>query len=693
MKHERSASPDRESAAPYAAPHPAQRLRSAPRRLHATVFIGLAALTLVVGVIALQLPQINGAAIWWPAAGTGTLMALLYRGRIVVPLAVIAATALAANLLAERAFPYALLAAVIVVVETIIVIAIVGRRGQRARLDNLRGLGCFLLACASGALVVAIFGATALMTIGDVPWLQTALALLMSHGSALLLMVAIALVPFSRRPLRIRPLRVLEGAAQFTITLSVAAIIFSPLLPVPMLFILFPLLAWAAARFRPLYVVVQLAAIALLVPLLNLLLGGPYRDVNGIPQAGLLVQLFMICAAITTLFLAVGRSEREALVSDRERRAAVLRGGFIGAQVGFLVLQRGVDGELHIVEANDVGRGMAHGGWLEPLIERWLAHPDHDLTQEMTLANGRSYQVFASLAGRDDDDGDAPAAGVQLVEITDTIAARDALARTLERERAVTLELRELARQKDVFVSAVSHELRTPITSILGFAEEVNDNGPPETKQAAEVIIRNSQRLATMVDQLLELGRVATVPTTVSIEGVDLCTLMDNTIEEQRRIADRAGVRIEIDDHDEHEVIVGMDALALGRVLTNLLSNAIKFTPEGGIVAVSCDTVSGRALINIDDSGMGIPADEREKVFERFFRSSDQTKLAVPGTGLGLPIVKALVEACGGSVSVLDSPLGGTRMTIDLPLVAGRRIAARTPRTPETTAVAATAAD
>lgn len=632
----------------------------------------MAALTFGLGVAALVVipPSVTGAAVWWPAAGSGVLLALLFRGPLWVPLGVVACTALLANLAAGRPIAFAFVALVILTIEAAVVVAIVGRHGEHARLDGLRGLARLFIACASGALTLAALGSTTLFVLTGAPIVSTAIALFLSHLSALLLMVPIALVPLSRRPLKMKPTRIAEGIGQFTVTLIVTSILFSPLLPVPMLFLLFPLLAWAAARFRPLYVVAQLAAVALIIPSLNLLLGGPYRDVQGIPFAGLLVQLFMISAAITTLFLAVGRSEREALLDERERRAVLLRGGFIGAQVGFLVAKRENVGSLTIVEANDVGRQMAYGHSLEPIIEAWLHHPQHDLMQEVTLDTGRSYQVFASLAGNVlHDDDNSSVVGIQLVEITDTIAARDALARTLERERAVTLELRELARQKDVFVSAVSHGLRTPITSILGFAEEIEDVGPAETKQAAEVIIRNSHRLAAMVEQLLELGRLASPESHLTVGHAPLDSLVIDALEEQSLAAERADVMLDRDLHaDSRDVL--LERLSLGRVLTNLVSNAIKFTPAGGVVRVSTAVVGPNAVIHVDDSGVGIAPEERPRVFDRFYRSANEQKLATPGTGLGLAIVKALIESAGGSIDIDDSPLGGTRFTVRLPMAA-----------------------
>lgn len=628
--------------------------------------VGLAALTYALGFAAILItPPGSGVAIWWPAAGVSVLLYLLYRGPRWQALAYVGLLGFASNIAVGRPLSFALTDMVILMVEVWVVAWVLGRDGQRTHLGSMRGLGRFLLAVMAGAVTIGIEGAATLYWLVGLDPLASFGVLVLSHGSALVLIVPVALVPISRQPLRVRPSRAAEGIVQFAATMGFSLVVFSPTLPAPMLFTIFPLLAWAAARFRPLFVVVQLLAIALLVPTLAVLNGGPSGSAQGVIGAGLYVQLFMISSAVTMLFLSVTRSERDDLADDKERRAALLRGGFIGAQVGFLILQRHRDGGLRVLEANEVGEQMVRGHWLEPVIDEWLVSDVPDLNRELTLADGRSYQVFGS---RTKNAHGERAVGVQLVEITQAILAREALARTAESERTVANELRELSRQKDDFVSAVSHELRTPITSILGFAEELEESGPDDTRQAADVIVRNSRRLADMVEQLLELGRMTAAKQSQAPGEASLDPIVANTAEEQQLTADSGRVSLELVLGTGNSC-VAVDSATLGRIVTNLLSNAIKFTPSGGRVRMSTTVTGDSALLHVDDSGVGISPADRTKVFDRFFRSVDDAKLATPGTGLGLAIVRSLVEESGGQIAIEDSPLGGTRMSVILPLV------------------------
>ena len=106
------------------------------------------------------------------------------------------------------------------------------------------------------------------------------------------------------------------------------------------------------------------------------------------------------------------------------------------------------------------------------------------------------------------------------------------------------------------------------------------------------------------------------------------------------------------------------DETSIARVVTNLLSNAIKFTPAGGSIRLTTRVGDGQAILEVDDSGVGISRADRGRVFERFYRSNDEAKLAAPGTGLGLSIVRSLVELQGGTIEIADSPLGGTRFVV-----------------------------
>ncbi|MBX0299826.1 MASE1 domain-containing protein [Cryobacterium sp. 1639] len=250
------------------------------------------------------------------------------------------------------------------------------------------------------------------------------------------------------------------------------------------------------------------------------------------------------------------------------------------------------------------------------------------------------------------------------------LAQRDDL---LARERDVVQALRELNRQKDDFVSSVSHELRTPITSILGFAEELEDTAlDADQARFTRVIVRNSHRLAQLVEDLLDLSKMSTQTDAGQAEPVDLAALVTECVEELAPQAHAAGVRLTA-EFGAGPFNVRSSVSDLRRVLTNLVSNAVKFTPPHGQVWVGCTVDADGVLLTVSDNGVGIPPQDIERVFDRFFRSASAELLA--GTGLGLPLTKGLVDRLGGTIDLQSDGRTGTHVTVALPRVPALRIA------------------
>ena len=245
------------------------------------------------------------------------------------------------------------------------------------------------------------------------------------------------------------------------------------------------------------------------------------------------------------------------------------------------------------------------------------------------------------------------------------LAQRDAL---LEREREVVHVLRDLDRQKDDFVSSVSHELRTPITSILGYAEELEDTDlSPEQAQFTRVVVRNSHRLAQLVENLLDLSSMSLQSDAGPVGHVDLRTLVTECVEELAPQAHSAGVTLTAEFGDG-VLTLQSSASDVRRVLTNLVGNAVKFTPAHGHVWVGCTADADGVLLTVSDNGIGIPAADVERVFDRFYRSASAESL--PGTGLGLPLTKGLVDRLGGTVDLQSDGRTGTHVTVALPRTA-----------------------
>lgn len=640
-----------------------QRSRDLQRPAYVALVSGLAFVTFGLGFAALALTPAGGtAAIWWPAAGTSALLALLYRGPRWQVLLLVAVVAASSNLLIGRPPVFALWAVVILVSELLVFLAVLGTQGRSAMLSTTRGLTRFILASIAGATVVGLIGSSAFVVLVGADPLVTFASLVPSHLSALLLIVPIALVPLPRGISRQR----IELIVQVSLTAAVTLLVFAPFQAEAIGALLFPFFGWAATRFPPIVATAELVALGAIGSVLTVLGGGPYAQVGpGLPAA-LLVQVYLLSIAITIHFISSVRSERAELRAENDRRNALLRGGFVGSQVGSAFVRADDQGEATILEANDVAEALIAPDWFRPFVAAWVASGAEAVSTEVLLDDGRTLQVYGRRV--ETADGDT-VLGVQLVDISDFVAAQRAMVHIVERERTVVEEMRALAQQKDDFVSAVSHELRTPITSIVGFAEELDETADATQRQATEIIVRNANRLTEMVEELLELGRM-TAPNPVRERGIhDLSQLAREAIADQAATARDRGIVVEERLCDRVTPVEGSSG-SLIRIITNLVANALKFTPDGGVVRVTTACDEHAVTLTVDDSGPGISDADAPHVFDRFFRSNDPVKRQTPGTGLGLSITRSLVELLDGTIAIERSDLGGARLVVRLPRAA-----------------------
>jgi signal transduction histidine kinase len=183
-----------------------------------------------------------------------------------------------------------------------------------------------------------------------------------------------------------------------------------------------------------------------------------------------------------------------------------------------------------------------------------------------------------------------------------------------------------------------------------------------------KVVDRNSQRLLGLVGDLLLLAQVDAGRFSIESEDVDLSAVVRDAVEACRPLAEEKQIDLE-EDVGEVPTLVG-DRARLAQVLDNLVSNALKFTPAGGRVSVSLRCTEDRVVLEVADSGIGIGADEQPRLFERFFRSSTATDNAIPGTGLGLTITKAIVERHGATIALESAENEGTTVRVQFPLEA-----------------------
>jgi signal transduction histidine kinase len=228
-------------------------------------------------------------------------------------------------------------------------------------------------------------------------------------------------------------------------------------------------------------------------------------------------------------------------------------------------------------------------------------------------------------------------------------------------------QLREADRLKDEFVALISHDLRTPLTSIMGYLELVldEDNLTEEQRGFLDVADRNADRLLRLVDDLLFVARFEAGQLELRPAELDLAAVVRQSVEESGPVAAAGGVELICEAADVSSVQA--DKGRMFQLVENLVSNAIKFTPAGGDVRVSVTPVNGVVRLEVADNGIGIASDEQQRLFERFFRASTASEHQIPGTGLGLYITRAIVEAHGGSIAVRSDPGEGTSFCVELP--------------------------
>jgi two-component system phosphate regulon sensor histidine kinase PhoR len=221
---------------------------------------------------------------------------------------------------------------------------------------------------------------------------------------------------------------------------------------------------------------------------------------------------------------------------------------------------------------------------------------------------------------------------------------------------------------KDEFVASVSHELRTPLTSIVGYVNILQERPdlPDDVIAQLDVVARNTSRLNRLVADLLHTAQVDDGPMRVVRSETDLGAIVRDSVQAATPAAERAGVRIEVDA--PASLVVMADAQRMAQVVDNLISNAIKYTVDGGRVRVAVAIDGNRVELSVADTGIGISAADRDRLFTRFFRARQAEERSIQGVGLGLSITKAIVESHGGRIEV-ESELGrGSEFRVRLPL-------------------------
>jgi two-component system, NtrC family, sensor histidine kinase GlrK len=236
--------------------------------------------------------------------------------------------------------------------------------------------------------------------------------------------------------------------------------------------------------------------------------------------------------------------------------------------------------------------------------------------------------------------------------------------------------LDEFETQKNRFLRHVSHELKTPLTALREGAELLNDQvaGPlaPPQRQVVSIMRDNSVKLQRLIEELLDYQRALHAAASLEVKPVVLEALVTESVKPHELAAQAKGLQLTV---DADSAIVEADPEKLRSIIDNLVSNAVKFTPPGGAITVSARAVAGEAIIEVLDTGPGVSAEERESIFNLFFRGrTSGSEVRVKGSGLGLAIARELAEAHGGQIAVVTGGTGG-HFRVTLPRRSARALA------------------
>lgn len=264
------------------------------------------------------------------------------------------------------------------------------------------------------------------------------------------------------------------------------------------------------------------------------------------------------------------------------------------------------------------------------------------------------------------------------IDITERRQADAERAAMLGRERQARLETeaalqqaQEATRERDLLISIAAHDLRTPLTAVLGQAELLRrrlarDSDDERNQRTAGVIVEQAHRLNRMIGALLDLSRIQEGRLIIAPEPVQFVELLAKAVDEVQSTTSNHQIQLQA---PASAVTVLGDSLRLEQVFHNLLGNAVKYSPEGGAITVWVEQDAAQVRVSVRDEGIGIPAEALPRLFTRFYRAPNATEQTTSSLGIGLFIVRELVQAHGGTISVESVEGQGSTFTIYLPLL------------------------
>jgi PAS domain S-box-containing protein len=306
---------------------------------------------------------------------------------------------------------------------------------------------------------------------------------------------------------------------------------------------------------------------------------------------------------------------------------------------------------------------------IRPYIEAVLQGRRVEFERAIPYDGAGTRSVRAVYVPDTDDRGRVRGWIASILDVSDRVRADEERARLLASEQAARAQAEEANRGKDQFLATVSHELRTPLNAILGWAAilERTSSPDPRTLRGLQSIHRNTRTLAQLVDDLLDVSRMISGKMRIDVVPMDVGDVLDAAVETVLPAATAKDISIGVVVDPAARTMTG-DPMRLQQAVGNVLSNAVKFTPPGGRVEVSARVTNGEIELSVSDTGIGIEATFLPFVFDRFRQADSSSTRAQTGLGLGLAIVRHLVELHGGTVRAeSDGRDAGTRFVMQLP--------------------------
>ena len=493
-----------------------------------------------------------------------------------------------------------------------------------------------------------------------------------------------------------------ELGSLFVLLIIVVLIVFAgwfpgPVKTYPLAYLCVPCLLWAAVKFDQRIVtsaIVLMAGVAVWGAKHGY---GPFVQAN--ENAGLLLLIsFVGTSTLMTLLVAAVTTERRKAEEEKWRLASQLelhrkRVADIVAHVPGVVWEAWGKPDTGNQRIDFVSShvekmlGYSEEEWLStPNFWLTIVHPDdrERAAAEATAIfvsgkggtsrfrwmhkDGREVWVEAQSIVVCDESGPVGMRGVTM-DITAAVKAEIERSELLQRESHARQQAEEASRLKEEFLATVSHELRTPLNAVVGWSRLLRSGqlDADGKSHAVEVIERNAAAQRQIIEDLLDVSRIVTGKLRISTQPVDLLLVIHAAIDAVRPAAEAKEIKI-VMHVEAPDVIVKADIERLQQVFWNLLANAVKFTPTGGAVDVYLERNDSLAEVRIEDTGPGVPVDFLPRIFERFSQADGSSTRKHGGLGLGLAIVRHLVELHGGTVSAANrGEKGGAILTVRLP--------------------------